>query len=92
LDIESGIRLALGRNSRGSAEYEQVHSRVTRSGHSAPHQVDTLGRSSVEQTRQWQQALQAEQIIDAWPKRVSQLSAFQITETKEGGMMVITTT
>ena len=42
--------------------------------------------------RQWQQALQAEQIIDAGPKRVSPLSAFQITETKEGGMMVITTT
>jgi hypothetical protein len=42
--------------------------------------------------RQWQQALQAEQIIDAGPKRVSPLSAFQITETKEGGMIVITTT
>jgi hypothetical protein len=36
--------------------------------------------------------LQPEQIIDAGPKRVSLLSAFQITETKEGGMMVITTT
>ena len=43
LDIESGIRLALGRNSRVSAEYEQVRSWVTRSGHNAPHQVDTLG-------------------------------------------------
>jgi len=42
--------------------------------------------------RQWQQTLQVEQIIDAGPKRVSPLSAFQITETKEGGMMVITTT
>ena len=42
--------------------------------------------------RQWQQALQAEQIIDAVPKRVSLQSAFQFTETKEGGMMVITTT
>ena len=42
--------------------------------------------------KQWQQALQAEQIIDAGPKRVSPLSAFQITETKEGDMMVITTT
>ena len=42
--------------------------------------------------RQWQQALQAEQIIDAGPNRVFPLSAFQITETKEGGMMVITTT
>jgi len=42
--------------------------------------------------RQWQQALQAEQIIDAGPKRVSPLSAFQITETKKRGMMVITTT
>jgi len=36
--------------------------------------------------------LQAEQIIDAGPERVSLLSAFQIIETKEGGMMVITTT
>jgi len=42
--------------------------------------------------RQWQQALQAEQIVDAGPKRVSPLSAFQVTETKEGGMMIITTT
>ena len=42
--------------------------------------------------RQWQQALQAEQIMDAGPKRVFSLSALQITETKEGGMMVITTT
>jgi len=50
------------------------------------------GRSAGEQMRQWQQALQAEQIIDAGPKRVSPLSAFQITETKEQGMMVITTT
>ena len=41
--------------------------------------------------RQWQ-ALQAEQILNAGPKRVSPPSAFQITETKEGGMMVITTT
>ena len=30
--------------------------------------------------------------MDAGLKRVSPLSAFQITETKEGGMMVITTT
>ena len=44
LDIESGIRLASSRNSKGSAE--QVRSRVTRSGHSAPHQVDTLGSIS----------------------------------------------
>jgi len=50
------------------------------------------GRSAVEQMRQWQQALQAELIIDAGPKRVSPLSAFQITETKGEGMMVITTT
>jgi len=50
------------------------------------------GRSVVEQIRQWQQALQAEQIMDAEPKRVSSRSAFQITETKEGGTMVITTT
>ena len=97
LDIENRIRLASGRNSRGSTEYEQVRSRVTRSratrsGHSAPHQVDTWGRSVVEQIRQWQQALQAEQIMDAEPKRVSSRSAFQITETKEGGTMIITTT
>jgi len=38
-----------------------------------------------------QQALQAEQIMDARPKRVSPLSAFQITEAKDGGIMVITT-
>jgi len=50
------------------------------------------GRSAGEQMRLWQQVMQAEQIIDAGPKRVSPLSAFQITETKEGGMMVITTT
>jgi len=50
------------------------------------------GRSAMDQMRHWQQALQAEQIIDAEPKRVSPLSAFQITETKEGGMMVTTTT
>jgi len=50
------------------------------------------GRSAGEQMRQWQQALQAEQIIDTGPKRVSPLSAFQIAKTKEGGMMVITTT
>jgi len=30
--------------------------------------------------------------MDAGPKRVSTLSAFQITETEEGGLMVITTT
>jgi len=51
------------------------------------------GRSAVEQMRQWQQALQAEQIMDAaGPKRVSPLSALQITGTQEGGMMVISTT
>ena len=43
LEIESGIRLESGRNSRGSTEYEQVRSRVTRSGHNTPHQVNTLG-------------------------------------------------
>ena len=36
--------------------------------------------------------LQAEQIMDAGPKRFFPLSAFQITETKEGGMILITTT
>jgi len=51
-----------------------------------------LGRSAVEQVQQWQQALQAEPIMNAGPKRVFPLSAFQITETKEGSMMVITTT
>jgi len=40
------IRLSSGRNGRGSAEYEQVRSRVTKSGHSAAHQVDTLGSIS----------------------------------------------
>jgi len=50
------------------------------------------GRSAVEEMRQWQQALQAEQIMDARLKRVSPLSAFQITETKEAGMMDVTTT
>jgi len=49
-------------------------------------------QSAVEQMEQWQKALQAEQVVDAGPKRVSPLSAFHITETKEGGMMVITTT
>jgi len=48
LDIESGIRLASESNSRGSAEYEQAPNRVTRSSHSAPHQVDTLGSISGE--------------------------------------------
>jgi len=50
------------------------------------------GRSAVEQMRQWQQELQALQIMDAEPKRVCPLSAFQITEIKQGGMMIITTT
>ena len=92
MDIESGIRLASGRNSRGSAEYEQFRSRVTR--RAIAHRIKWIlsGRSVGEQMRQWQQALQAEQIIDAGPKRVSPLSAFQIIERKEGGMMVITTT
>ena len=36
------------------------------------------GRSAGEQMRQWQPALQAKQIIDT-----------EITETKEGGMMVV---
>jgi len=49
------------------------------------------GRSAVERIIQWQQALQAEQVMVTGPKRVSPLSAFQITETKEGIMMVITT-
>ena len=48
LDIESRIRLASGRNSRESAEYEQFRIRVTKSGYSAPHQVDTLGSISRE--------------------------------------------
>jgi len=45
------------------------------------------GWSAVEQMRQWQQVLQAEQIMDAGPRKVSPVSAFQITETQEGGMM-----
>jgi phage-related protein len=49
------------------------------------------GRSAVEQMLQWQQALQAEQVMVTRPKRISPLSAFHITETKEGMMMVITT-
>ena len=43
-------------------------------------------RSAMEQMQQWQQALQAEQIINDGPKRVSPLSAFEITETKKGGI------
>jgi len=70
------------------AEYEQVCSRVDRSGHSAPHQVDTLGSISGEANTTL--TLQAEQIMDAGPKRVSPQLTFQITETEEGGMMVIT--
>jgi len=91
LDIESGIRLASGRNSRGSTEYEQVRSRLTRSGHSAPHQVDTLGSigGGANATVAASDANRAGQIMNAWPKRVSPLSAFQTIETKEGGMMVI---
>jgi len=52
------------------------------------------GQSAVEQMRQWQQALQAEQIMarDAGYNRVSPLSAFDIIETKEGDIMVITIT
>jgi len=52
------------------------------------------GRSALEQMRkpEWQQVLQAEQIADAGPNRVSPLTAFQITEMNEGGMMAITTT
>ena len=45
-ELGSRIRLASGRNSRRSAEYEQIRSRVTRSDHSALHQVDTLGSIS----------------------------------------------
>jgi len=54
--------------------------------------VDTLGPVGGGANATLYQALQAEQIMDARPKRISALSAFQITETKEGGMMVITTT
>ena len=90
MDIESGIRLVSGRNSRGSAEYDQVCSRVTRSGTNALHQVDTL-RSVSGGANTTVAASVAEIIMDAGPKRVSPLSAFQINETKEGGMMVITT-
>jgi len=63
-------------------------------GAATAHRINWIlsGQSAGEQMRQWQQALQAEQILDAGPKRVSPLSAFQITETKEGGMMLIATT
>jgi len=84
--------LASGRSSRGSVEYIQVRSRVTRSGHNAPHQVGTLGPVGGGANATVAALLQAEQIIDAGPKRVFLLSAFQITETKEGGMIIITTT
>ena len=47
------------------------------------------GRAAVEQMRQWQQTLQAEQIMDAGPKRVSPVSAFHSTESEKRGMMVI---
>ena len=105
MDIADGIRLTSGRNNRGFAEYEQVRGRIIRSCHNAMHKLDTLGpvgcranakvpwgQSAAEQMQKWQQALQADQITDAGLKRVSPLSAFQVTETNEGGMMVITTT
>ena len=41
------------------------------------------GRSVVKQMRQWQQSLQAEQIMDTGPKRVSPLSAFQVTRQND---------
>jgi len=53
--------------------------------------VDSLGPVGGGANATVQQALQAEQIMDARPKRVSPLSAFQITEAKDGGIMVITT-
>ena len=93
LDIESGIRLASGRNSTCSAEYGQVCSRVTRSGHSTPYQVDTLRSIKCKCDSDSKRCkLSRLKVIDTGPKRVSPLSAFQITETKEGGMMVIITT
>jgi len=92
LDIENGIRLASGRNSRGSAAYEQVRSRVTRSGHSAP-QVDTLGSISSGANATVVVSVVSWADYGHWDQKgLSSLSAFQITETKEGGMMVITTT
>jgi len=42
LDLKAGSGWHQAENSRGSAEYEQVRSSVTRSGHNAPHQVGTL--------------------------------------------------
>ena len=93
LDIESGIRLKSSRNSRQSEEYEQVCSRVTRSGHSTPYQVDTLRSIKSKCDSDSKRCkLSRLKVIDTGPKRVSPLSAFQITATKEGGMMVITTT
>jgi len=104
LDTESGIRLALGRNSRGFAEYEHVRSRVTRSGHNTPHHVGTLGpvgsgaNATVAACLIASVAIRADSnVVDAAPKRVdtrgsSHSQHFKSIETKEGGMMVITTT
>jgi len=39
-------QVGIKQKQRGSAKYEQVRSRVTRSGHSAPHQVGTLNSIS----------------------------------------------
>jgi len=84
-----GIRLASGRKDPQNMNKFAAGS----IGAVTAHRIKWIlsGRSAVEQMQQWQQVLQAEQIMDAGPKRVSPLSAFQITETKEGGMMVITT-
>ena len=88
------LKAGSGRHQEETAEDPQnMNNFATGSlGAATAHRIKWIlsGRSAGEQMRQRQQALQAEQIINAEPKRVSPLSAFQITETKEGGMMVIT--
>jgi len=49
LYIESGIRLASGRNSRGSAKYEQVRSRITVRGTVTTHCIKWYSQAS----RRW---------------------------------------
>jgi len=94
LDIESRIRLASARAETAEDPQNMNKFAAGSLGAVTAHRIKwiLLGRSAVEQMRQWQQALQAEQNMETGPKRVSPLSAFQITEKKEGGMMIITTT
>ena len=86
MDIDSGIRLASGRNSQDPQNMNKFAAGSL--GAVTAHRIKWIlsGRSAVEQMRQWQQALQATQIMDAGPKRVCPLSAFKITETKVPGV------